>query len=115
VAATVRENALPRDVLYVNYAASVLPLRHYGWSDAGIDIRVFAKTNEEPWFRGNAWPVVAPQAVAGGVLQEHRQGKRVWLLSYGSHPDQITDGIAAKPVRALHRRTGKLDLSLFQP
>jgi 4-amino-4-deoxy-L-arabinose transferase-like glycosyltransferase len=116
VAATLRENAMPQDVLYVNYAASVLPLRHYGWSDAGIDIRVFAKTDEEPWFRGHVWPIVAPQAVAGGALQEHLQGRRVWLLSYGKvPPDQIANEIAATSVRALHRRTERLDLSLFQP
>jgi hypothetical protein len=121
VAAELRETALPGDVLYVNYAASVLPLRHYGWSDAGIGIKVFAKANEEPWFRGHSrsivsWPIVAPQAAGGEVVQESRQGKRVWLLSYGSaSPDAITNEIAANAVLALHLRTEKLDLSLFLP
>jgi hypothetical protein len=116
VAAMLREKTLPQDVLYVNYAASVLPLRRYGWSDAGIDIRVFAKANEEPWFRGNAWPIVAPHAVAGEILQERRRGKRVWLLSYGSAPpDGIVNDIAPGTVRALYRRTEKLDLSLLLP
>jgi hypothetical protein len=115
VAAALREKALPHDALYVNYAASVLPLRHYGWPDAGVEIRVFAKTDEEPWFRGHAWPIVAPQAVARGALKEHLQGRRVWLLSYGkAPPDQIANEIAATSVRALHRRTERLDLSLFQ-
>jgi hypothetical protein len=121
IAATLHEKALPQDVLYVNYAASVLPLRRYGWSDAGIDIRVYAKANDEPWFRGNAfgvssWPVVAPQAVAGEILQEHRRGKRVWLLNYGSAPpDRILNDLAPATVRALYRRTEKLDLSLLLP
>jgi hypothetical protein len=116
VAEMLRETALPRDVLYVNYAASVLPLRHYGWSDSGVDIKVIAKANEEPWFRGHSWPIVAPQAAGGEAARESRQGKRLWLLSYGNAPpDAITNGIAANAVRALHRRTEKLDLSLFLP
>jgi hypothetical protein len=124
VAAVLRAETRPQDTLYVNYAAAVLPLRHYGWSQSGMTMKVFAKANEEPWFRGHGWPIVAPEAVAGDALQENQKqenGKqenrdvsRVWLLAYGqSSPDGIACAIAAKSVRTLHHRTAKLDLSLF--
>jgi Dolichyl-phosphate-mannose-protein mannosyltransferase len=117
VAAILGANALPGDALYINYAASVLPLRHYGWSSAaGMTIKIFAKANEEPWFRGHTWPVVDPRAAIGATLQDNQEGERVWLLTYGaSHSDDIANAIAAKSVRALHRQTEKLDLSLFLP
>jgi hypothetical protein len=114
VAAVLREEARPRDTLYVNYAAAILPLRHYGWSESGMTMKVFAKANEEPWFRGHAWPIVAPQTVAGDALQENREAGRVWLLAYGQASlDGIANEIATKSIRTLHRRTEKLDLSLF--
>jgi dolichyl-phosphate-mannose-protein mannosyltransferase len=112
VAAILRENARPQDTLYVNYAAAVLPLRHYGWSDSGMNVKVFAKTNEESWFRGHAWPIIAPQSIAG----EAAHVNRVWLMTYGSPPpDGIANEIATTSVSVLHRRTEKLDLSLFLP
>jgi hypothetical protein len=112
VAAVLRESALPQDTLYLNYAAAILPLRHYGWSESSMTVKVFATANEEPWFRGRAWPIIAPQAVAGDAFQ----AGRVWLLAYGAFaPDGMANEIATKSVRALHRRTEKLDVSLFLP
>jgi hypothetical protein len=116
VAAILRDEARPPDTFYVNYAAAVLPLRYYGWSESGMTMKVFAKTNEEPWFRGHAWPIIAPQAIADDALRANHEAGRVWLLAYGaSPPDAITGELAAKSIRALHRRTEKLDLSLFRP
>jgi hypothetical protein len=111
VARIFRETALPQDTLYINYAAAVLPLRHYGWPESGLTIKVFAKGNEEPWFRGHSWPIVAPQMVA----TEASQLNRVWLLAYGEPvpTDRIANEIGTKSIRALHRRTDKLNLSLF--
>jgi hypothetical protein len=81
-----------------------------------MTMKVFAKSNEEPWFRGHSWPIIAPQAVAGDALQQTGDLKRVWVLGYGTNPpDGVTNGIAAASVRAFHRRTEKLDLSLFLP
>jgi Dolichyl-phosphate-mannose-protein mannosyltransferase len=110
VATILRDEARPQDTFYVNYAGAVLPLRHYGWSESGMTMKVFARANEEPWFRGHAWPIVAPQAVAADALQ----AGRVWLLGYGSAPpDGIANEIAASAIRARRRRTEKLDVSLF--
>jgi hypothetical protein len=116
VAAVLREHARPQDTMYLNYAAAILPLRHYGWSEFGMTMKVFAKANEEPWFRGHNWPIVAPHAVAGDAFQENHEAGRVWVLAYGAtSPDGITNEIATNFVRALHRRTEKLDVSLFVP
>jgi hypothetical protein len=110
IATILRDEVRLHDTLYVNYAGAILPLRHYGWSESGMTMKVFAKVNEEPWFRGHAWPIVAPQAVAADALQ----AGRVWLLAYGSTPpDGIANEIAASSIRARHRRTEKLDVSLF--
>jgi 4-amino-4-deoxy-L-arabinose transferase-like glycosyltransferase len=132
IVASLRHEAQPQDALYVNYAAAVLPLRHYGWSDAGFDVKVFAKTNEEPWFRGHAWPILAPQAVADDAFQVTPEAlpqealpqeappqaghgsRRVWLLAYGrTSPEAVTSEITTKAVRMFNLRTGMLDLSLF--
>jgi hypothetical protein len=116
VAAILRDEALPQDTVYTNYAAAVLPLRHYGWSESGVIMKVFAKSNDEPWFRGHSWATIAPQAVAGDALRQENGRRRIWVLGYGTKPpDGITNEIAAVSVRALHRRTEKLDLSLFLP
>jgi hypothetical protein len=111
VARVFREAALPQDTLYINYAAAVLPLRHYGWPESELNIKVFAKGNEEPWFRGHTGPITAPQVVASEALQLNR----VWLLAYGESPptDRIANDIGTRSIRVLHRRTEKLDLSLF--
>jgi hypothetical protein len=114
VVAVLRKEARPQDTLYVNYAAAVLPLRHYGWSESGMTMKVFAKANEEPWFRGHSWPIVAPQTVASDAIRENREAGRIWLLAYGQASlDGIANEIATKSIRTFHRRTEKLDLSLF--
>jgi mannosyltransferase len=115
VAAVLRENAGPQDVLYMNYPAAILPLRRYGWLPSATELRVFANRNEEPWFRDRTLPVVAPQAVAGEALQQIAKGKRVFVLDYGRNPPDVANEIAGSAIRALHRRTEKLDLSLFLP
>jgi hypothetical protein len=106
-----RQMARPKDILYVNYAGAVLPLRHYGWPEAEVSVRVFAKRNEELWFRGQDWPVTAPEAAGSQARQE----KRVWLLAYGPSPQsgEMVEEIETGLTRELHRRMEKLDLYLF--
>jgi hypothetical protein len=76
---------------------------------------VFAKTNEEPWFRDRTFPFVVPRAVAGEALQQIAKGKRIFVVGYGTNPPDVANEIAANSIRVLHRRTEKLDLSLFVP
>ena len=111
-AGTLREMARPQDTLYTNFAAALLPLRDYGWRENGVTLRVFAKGNEEPWFRDWAGEIVPPQEVARQAVQPGR----VWLLVYGGTPQsaRIVKEIEAKSVRKLHRRTSKLDLYLWE-
>jgi hypothetical protein len=103
--------ARPNDTVYANYAAAVLPLRHYGWPEPEVNIKVFAKGDDEPWFRGQDFPVSAPEAAG----REASQQKRVWLLTYGPSPQsaQMAKEIETRLARVLHWQTEKLDLSLF--
>jgi hypothetical protein len=103
--------ARPNDTVYVNYMAAVLPLRHYGWPESEVNIKALAKGIEEPWFRGQDFPVGAPGAAGRQASQE----KRVWLLTYGPSPQsaQMAKEIETRLARVLHWRTEKLDLSLF--
>jgi hypothetical protein len=112
VAQILRETtARPGDAVYINYAGATLPLRHYGWPEEEVQITVFAKDDEEPWLRGRPWPIVDPREVAGQAIRLNR----VWLLVYGEahQSDAIAKEIEASSARVLHRRTEKLDLSLF--
>jgi hypothetical protein len=115
VAQIFREMAGPADRVYINYAGAVLPLRRYGWPEQQVDLKVFARRDEEPWFRGRPSQIVDPRDVAAEAI---RLG-RVWLLAYGDtrQSDAIAKEIEIETnsVRALHRRTQKLDLSLFDP
>jgi hypothetical protein len=110
-AAVFRRLAHSGDTVYVNYAAAALPLRHYEWPEAELNIKVLAKRNEEPWFRGQEWPVAAPEE-AGRRLGEE---KRVWLLIYGPSPRsaEIARAFETRLTRLLHRQTERLDLYLF--
>ncbi len=112
VAGTLRERTRPHDAMYINYAAAVLPLRHYGWREDDVTLKVFAKGNEEPWFRDWTGQIVPPREVARQAMQS----SRVWLLMYGETPKSagIAKEIEAKSVRKLHWSTPKLDLYLFE-
>ena len=112
VAGILRETARPHDTIYTNYAAAVLPLRHYGWRENGAILKVFARGNEEPWFRDWTGRIVPPQEVARQAMQS----SRVWLLMYGETPQSagIAKEIEAKSIRKLHWSTPKLDLYLFE-
>ena len=111
VAQIFRDMARPGDAVYINYAGAVLPLRQYGWPEAQLDIKVYATSDKEPWFRGRLWPIVDPTEIADDAV---RLG-RVWLVAYGEtrQSDGIDNEIGANSVRVLHRRTAKLDVSLF--
>jgi hypothetical protein len=111
VAQIFRDMARPGDAVYINYAGAVLPLRQYGWPEAQLDIKVYATSDKEPWFRGRLWPIVDPTEIAEDAV---RLG-RVWLVAYGEtrQSDGIDNEIGANSVRVLHRRTAKLDVSLF--
>ena len=79
VAQIFRDMARPGDAVYINYAGAVLPLRQYGWPEAQLDIKVYATSDKEPWFRGRLWPIVDPTEIADDAV---RLG-RVWLVAYG--------------------------------
>ena len=112
-AGIMRQMARPQDTVFLNYAGAVLPLRRYGWPEPEMNIAVFAKGNEEPWFRGRAFPIVTPQE----AIRQATLAGRVWLLTYGGAPRSggIAKEIETKSIRLLHCRTEKLDLSLFVP
>jgi len=115
VAASLRNGTRAGDTLYMNYAAALLPLRHYGWSPAGVDVEVVASSDEEPWFRHRTSSLVAPQAAAADARARLAAGQRVFVVHYGTGPSGVAAAIAASSARVLHDRTGKLDLSLFLP
>jgi hypothetical protein len=46
-------------------------------------------------------------------MRQIAKGKRIFVLGYGTTPPDIANEIAANSIRVLHRRTDKLDLSLF--
>ncbi len=111
-AGILRETARPHDAIYTNYAAAVLPLRHYGWRENDVTLKVFAKGNEEPWFRDWTGQIVPAQEIARQAMQS----SRAWLLMYGETPQSagIEKEIDAKSIRKLHWSTSKLDLYLFE-
>jgi Dolichyl-phosphate-mannose-protein mannosyltransferase len=113
VAGTLREKAHPQDALFLNYAGALLPLRHYGWNGNEAVVKVFAKSNDEAWFRDWIGPALPPQEVA----RKAAQAGRVWFLTYGdtAQSREIASALEARSVRKLHARTAKLALSLFEP
>ncbi len=112
-AGILREMARPKDAVYTNYAGALLPLRHYGWRENEATLTVFAKGNEEPWFRDWTGQIAPPHEAARWAV---RSG-RVWILVYGGTPQSagFAAEIEAKSVRKFHWSTPKLGLYLFEP
>lgn len=114
VAALLRMQAQPGDVLYLSSAASILLLRHYGWPEAKVHIVSFASPAEEPWFReSKSLTFVSPRSIPRQIAG----GPRIWLLT--RHQPALHAAVAACMDRnageQLHQRMLSLELSLFVP
>ena len=113
VAALLRDRAEPQDAVFVSDAGAILALRHYGWPEAKLDIRILAKPAAEPWFRE------APGTFAAGpgTLDAASRTGRTWLLTYNapSRHAMLARNAERMSRRLLDIEAGKLDMSLFSP
>ena len=113
VASMLRQHAEAQDVVFINDAGAVLALRHYNWPEARFDIRILARPDAEPWFRGAPGTrATGPEAVGAAA-----EASRVWVLTYNApstHNALVQQGEGA-PRRQLFLHVGRLDLSLLAP
>lgn len=113
VAALLRRDAAPGDAVFLNDAGAILPLRHYGWPEARLDIRIMAKPEAEPWFRNAPGSRISGQDAVGIAAE----AGRVWVLSYNapSTHDALTQQTNTASARRLFVHVGQLDVSLLAP
>jgi hypothetical protein len=109
MAALLRTNAQPGDVLYVSSAASILLLRHYSYPEAMLHVAAVASPIEEPWFLDAPLLTFVPLAsmpcrIAGGP--------RIWLLTR-HQPSLLAPLVPRTFVEQLYYRTPSLEVALF--
>jgi hypothetical protein len=104
VAALLRAEAQPGDMLYVSSAASILLLRHYALPEEKLRIFSFAPAEEEPWFRASKSLTFVPKE---SIPTQTVAWPRIWFLTRNqpSTHAALAAAMARFAVEQLHDRT----------